>query len=117
MSLFSFGKKKELKKEPEKTVANSNEPEKMAEKSEQNQLMQKAGACVVTKSLLNGNSKLKWLFRENNSIGTGWVAFGDTDTQEYIDKAENLSVVDFNTLANIEPTVRNVFFYDIRPDE
>ena len=30
MSLFSFGKKKELKKEPEKTVANSNEPEKMA---------------------------------------------------------------------------------------
>ena len=110
MSLFSFGKKKELKKEPEKTVANSNEPEKMAEKSEQNQLMQKAGACVVTKSLLNGNSKLKWLFRENNSIGTGWVAFGDTDTQEYIDKAENLSVVDFNTLANIEPTVRNVFY-------
>lgn len=64
---------------------------------------------MVTKSLLNGNSKLKWLFRENNSIGTGWVAFGDTDTQEYIDKAENLSVVDFNTLANIEPTVRNVF--------
>lgn len=110
MSLFSFGKKKELKKEPEETATNSKEAENTVEKDEHNQIMQKAGACVVTKSLLNRNSKLKWLFRENNSIGTGWVAFGDTDTQEYINKAENLSVVDFNTLANIEPAVRNVFY-------
>ena len=112
MGLFSFGKKKNLQaqKEHEKSTVNSKESENITEKSEQNQFIQKAGACVVTKSLLNGSSKLKWLFRENNSIGTGWVAFGNTDTQEYINKVENLSVVDFNTLANIEPAVRNVFY-------
>ena len=112
MGLFSIGKKKNLQaqKEHEKSTVNSKESENITEKSEQNQYIQKAGACVVTKSLLNGSSKLKWLFRENNSIGTGWVAFGNTDTQEYINKVENLSVVDFNTLANIEPAVRNVFY-------
>lgn len=67
------------------------------------------GACIVTKSLLEGTSQLKWMFRENNGIGTGWVALGDTDTQEYINQAENLTVVDFSLLMEIEPAVRNVF--------
>lgn len=74
------------------------------------------GACIVTKSLLEGTSQLKWMFRENNGIGTGWVALGDTDTQEYINQAENLAVVDFSTLMEIEPVVRNVFYMSIGAD-
>lgn len=32
------------------------------------------------------------------------MAFGGTDTQDYVSDARNVAIVDFNTLANIEPT-------------
>ena len=69
-----------------------------------------AGGSIVTKSILEGKTKLRWLFREENGVGNGWVAFGASDTQAYLDDPENLTVVDFNTLANIEPAVLNVFY-------
>lgn len=75
-----------------------------------------AGGSIVSKSVLNGTSMLKWLFREECEYGNGWVAFGDTDTQEYVDNAENMAVVDFNTLANIEPTVVNIFYMPVGSD-
>lgn len=42
-----------------------------------------AGGMIITKSLLEGKSKLKWIFRENstNAADNGWRAIGDTDTQ------------------------------------
>lgn len=75
-----------------------------------------AGGTIVSKSVLNGASRLKWLFREDSEYGNGWVAFGDTDTQEYVDNAENMAIVDFNTLANIEPAVMNVFYMPVGSD-
>ena len=32
-----------------------------------------AGFTIVSKSILNGTSKLKWLFRHDNGQGNGWV--------------------------------------------
>ena len=75
-----------------------------------------AGGSIVSKSILNGTSKLKWLFREDSGLGNGWVAFGGTDTQEYVDNAENMEVVDFNVLANIEPAVLNVYYMPVGSD-
>lgn len=75
-----------------------------------------AGGTIVTKSILEGKSKLKWFFRQNGDLGNGWIAFGDTDTQEYVNDASNMAVVDFNTLANIEEAVVNVFFMPVGTD-
>ena len=75
-----------------------------------------AGACIVSKSVLERRTALRWLFREDNGIGNGWVAFGASDTQEYLDQAENLAVVDFNTLANVEPAVLNVLYLPVGAD-
>ena len=44
------------------------------------------------------------------------MAFGDKDSQEYVDDANNMAIVDFNTLANIEPTVVNVFYMPVGSD-
>ncbi|MCC0673413.1 DUF2185 domain-containing protein [Clostridioides sp. ES-S-0145-01] len=44
------------------------------------------------------------------------IAFGDTDTQEYIDNPKNMTIVDFNTLVNIEPTTLNIFYMPIGTD-
>ena len=75
-----------------------------------------AGGTIVTKSILDGTSKLKWLFRQEGGHGNGWVAFGDRDSQEYVDDANNMAIVDFNTLADIEPTVVNVFYMPMGSD-
>lgn len=95
---------------------NQTKTEKKEQTTELKQYITGAGASIVSKSLLNGTSKLKWFFREENGIGNGWVAFGDKDTQEYLDNADNLAIVDFNTLANIEPTVLNVLYMPVGAD-
>lgn len=73
---------------------------------------------LVTKSLLDGTSKLKWMFREikNNPLDSGWMAIGDSDTQEYLDQAENLTIVDFNTFANIEPSILKIYNLPVGTD-
>lgn len=75
-----------------------------------------AGGTIVTKSILDGTSKLKWLFRQEGGHGNGWIAFGDRDSQEYVNDANNMAIVDFNTLADIEPTVVNVFYMPMGSD-
>lgn len=80
--------------------------------------VENAGSCIVTKSLLNGESNFRWLFREEplNNIDTGWMAFGDSDNDEYVNDPKNLSVVDLNTLINIEPTILNVYEMPVGTD-
>ena len=80
------------------------------EKKEIKQYITGAGATIVTKSVLEGRTRLKWFFREKDGIGNGWVAFGEGDSQEYVNDAKNMELVDFNILANVEPTVLNVFY-------
>ena len=80
--------------------------------------VENVGSCIITKSLLNGETKLRWLFREEplNNIDTGWIAFGDSDNNDYVNNPKNLTVVDLNTLANIEPTILNVYEMPIGTD-
>ena len=80
--------------------------------------IENAGSCIVTKSLLNSETNFRWLFREEplNNIDTGWMAFGDSDNDEYVNDPKNLTVVDLNTLINIEPTILNVYEMPIGTD-
>ena len=80
--------------------------------------VENAGSCIVTKSILNGETKFRWLFREEplDNIDTGWMAFGDSDNDEYVNDPKNLSVVDLNTLINIEPTILNVYEMPVGTD-
>ncbi|MDE6169188.1 MAG: DUF2185 domain-containing protein [Acetatifactor sp.] len=107
--------------QPEKKPSEEKQPETIQSEGKQEQKEMKvyirgAGGTIVTKSILNGTSKLKWLFRQESEHGNGWVAFGDRDSQEYVDDAKNMAIVDFNTLANIEPTVVNVFYMPVGSD-
>ncbi|MCI9048475.1 MAG: DUF2185 domain-containing protein [Hungatella sp.] len=110
-----FGKKREnqSQQKPEKDQSAKKPEEKQ---QEMKVYIQGAGGTIVTKSILNGTSNLKWLFRQEGGLGNGWVAFGDKDSQEYVDDAKNMEIVDFNTLANIEPTVVNVFYMPMGSD-
>ena len=76
------------------------------------------GGCIITKSLDDGTSKLKWIFREEsvNSVDNGWRALGDTDTEEYINVPENNLVVDFDRLVEIEPAVLAIYDMPVGTD-
>ena len=76
------------------------------------------GGCVITKSLDDGISKLKWIFREEsvNPVDNGWRAFGDTDTEEYINVPENNLLVDFDRLVEIEPAVLAIYDMPVGTD-
>ena len=72
------------------------------------------GGCIVTKSLLEGTSRLRWLFREDscNPADNGWRAIGD----EYLDDVRNSVVVDFDRLVEIEPAVLAVYDLPVGTD-
>ena len=73
---------------------------------------------VITRSLYEGTSKLKWIFREEpvNPNDNGWRALGDTDTEEYINIPENNLVVDFDRLVEIEPAVLAIYDMPVGTD-
>lgn len=77
---------------------------------EQKPFIPGAGDCIVSKSILNGTSCLKWLFREKSDQFCGWIAFGDTDTQEVVDNPANMAIANFNALIDLEPAAANVYF-------
>ena len=76
------------------------------------------GGCVITRSLYEGTSRLKWIFREEsvNPADNGWRALGDTDTEEYINIPENNLVVDFDRLVEIEPAVLAIYDMPVGTD-
>ncbi|MBQ3405599.1 MAG: DUF2185 domain-containing protein [Oscillospiraceae bacterium] len=69
-----------------------------------------AGGCIVTKSVLYGKTRLRWLTRELPVVAadTGWRIFGDGDTQDYIDMG-NMELIDFNRLEELEPIVKLIY--------
>ncbi len=68
-----------------------------------------AGGMIISKSVLNGEQPLKWLFRDEAPYGSGWVAFGAGDDDEYVNNADNLTIIDFNELIDMEPAAYNVY--------
>ena len=92
--------------------------DKFMKKDEESLSTHNLGGCIITKSLYEGTSNLKWIFRENsvNPSDNGWRAIGDTDTQEYINTPGNNLVVDFDRLVEIEPAVLAIYGMPVGAD-
>ena len=80
--------------------------------------IENAGGCICTWSVINGETPLRWCFREEsvNPVDNGWRFLGASDTDEYINNVENCAVFDFNTIANIEPAVLAIYDMPIGTD-
>ncbi|TDW09193.1 hypothetical protein EDD63_1626 [Breznakia blatticola] len=80
--------------------------------------LENAGGTVVSKNILNGNGKVKWLFREKSidKNDNGWRILSDIDTDEFVNNPKNLVIVDFNTVANIEPAILGIYNFPIGSD-
>jgi len=73
--------------------------------------IESAGGSMVSNNILTGKGKLTWALREEsiNPIDNGWRFLSDIDDQDYVDDSDNHSIADFNTVANIEPAVLQIY--------
>lgn len=70
-----------------------------------------AGACICSRTILSRQGTLKWLVREHpiEPPDTGWRFFAMEDDSDFINDPDNLAVVDFNTVAEIEPAIIGIY--------
>lgn len=80
--------------------------------------IEKAGGCICTKSILSGKTPLKWCFRDKSvdAVDNGWRFIGRDDDEAYINVVSNNAVVDFNTVANIQPAVLDIYNLPVGTD-
>ncbi|MCU5441267.1 DUF2185 domain-containing protein [Bacillus cereus] len=88
------------------------------DKKEPVKFIEKAGACIVSKNIINETGKLKWILREQSidTVDNGWRFFSEIDDDDYINNPDNLVVCDFNTVANIEPAILGIYELPIGSD-
>ena len=77
-----------------------------------------AGYCIVSNNVLNGKGFLKWLVREEpvNKEDNGWRIFSDIDDDIFINNSSNLSLRDFNDIADIEPAIIAIYRLPVGSD-
>lgn len=95
-----------------------NKPVPPLEGKEIIKFIENAGGCICTRSIWNGETTLRWCVREKpvNPADNGWRFIGATDDEDYINVVENNMVLDFNTVANIEPAILGIYDMPIGTD-
>ncbi len=83
-----------------------------------NEFIEGAGGVLASRRILAGEGLLKWAFREApvNPADNGWRFLAEEDDDTYINTPGNLVVVDFNTVAAIEPAVISIYLLPIGSD-
>lgn len=71
------------------------------------------GACMVSNNILTGAGQLGWCYRRElyrgSNADSGWEFLSDIDTEEFLNVAENWSMISFDQMAVIEPCVLKIF--------
>lgn len=77
-----------------------------------------AGACIASGNVLSRAGRVRWMVRErsNNPADNGWRIFSSIDTSDYLHDSENLQVVDFNRLCEIEPALIGIWDLPVGSD-
>jgi len=77
-----------------------------------------AGACIASKNVLSGAGRVRWMVREESRAGAdnGWRIFSHLDTTEYLHDADNMEVVDFNRVCEIEPALIEIWDLPVGSD-
>ena len=107
------------KYDDELTWLREQNPRLQAEKQQEKiTFIENAGGCICTKSILSGKTPVKWCFRNKSVVeaDSGWRFIGKDDTEAYINVHSNNVVVDFNTVANIEPAVLAIYNMPVGTD-
>lgn len=77
-----------------------------------------AGGSVVSNNLMSGAAPLRWAFREEsvNPVDNGWRFLSEIDDDSYINDPANMTVRDFNAVAEVEPAVLEIWALPVGTD-
>ncbi|MCX4986067.1 DUF2185 domain-containing protein [Streptomyces sp. NBC_00572] len=77
-----------------------------------------AGASLATRSVLEGESRIRWVHRKpsRQPADNGWRILGDTDTGDYLPNPKNWRPVDLNELCAIEPALIGSYDFPVGAD-
>lgn len=71
------------------------------------------GACMVSNNILTGKGKLKWCYRHEPHRGAdvdnGWEFCSDIDTEDFLNVAENWTIISWDQMFIIEPAIDIIF--------
>ena len=71
------------------------------------------GACMVSNNILTGKGKLRWCYRHEPHRGAdvdnGWEFYSDIDTEEFLNVAENWTIISWDQMFIIEPAIDIIF--------
>ena len=78
----------------------------------------KAGACMVSKNVLSGAGRVRWMTRVPSQapVDNGWRIFSHIDTSEYLADPNNLQITDFNAACAIEPALIGIYDFPVGSD-
>lgn len=82
------------------------------------EFIKNAGGCVVSNNILTKKGRVKWCIREQSvdKADNGWRFLSDIDTDEFLNNPNNMSVCDYNTIAEIEPAILAIYNMPIGTD-
>lgn len=82
------------------------------------EFIKNAGGCVVSNNILNNKGELKWCIREksHHPVDNGWVFLSSVDDDEFLSHVENMTICDFNTVAEIEPAILSIYNMPVGTD-
>ena len=82
------------------------------------QFIPKAGACLLSKNVIEGRGRVKWMVREKSKIpqDNGWLIFSDIDDSAYLSDPSNLQVVDFKQACMFEPALIGIWNFPVGSD-
>ena len=65
------------------------------------------GSCIASDKITVEGLPVGYMYREKPNFNTdsGWRFFSATESQEYMDNAENLMIYDVNTIANYDAVI------------
>lgn len=71
------------------------------------QLITPMGGCIVSDKITVEGLPVVFMYREEPEFehDCGWRFYSGTETQEYVDDADNLAIYDVNTIANYDPAI------------
>lgn len=77
-----------------------------------------AGACLVSNNVLSGAGRVKWMVRETPHApgDNGWRIFSSIDTDDYLADADNITIVDFNQVCEVEPALIGIWDFPAGSD-
>lgn len=78
----------------------------------------RAGACLVSKNVLEGRGRVRWMVRKPSQapVDNGWRIFSHIDTSEYLANAANLQITDYNAVCAIEPALIGIWNLPVGSD-